>query len=82
MQELFKQKKTNRNVRNKYKLNLNISVVNQVNYGTKNLKAFQKINSNWNGWGCWTQISLSAYGRGSCRIDSQQQGIKQVFKNL
>ena len=82
MQELFKHKKTNRNVCNKCKLNLNISVVNQVNYGTKNLKAFEKINSNWNGWGCWTQISLSAYGRGSCRIDSQQQGIKQVFKNL
>ena len=79
MQELFKLRETNRNVRKKYKLNSNISVVNQVNYGTKYLKAFEKINSNWNGWGCWTKISLSAYGRGTCRIDSQQQGIKLRF---
>ena len=33
MQELFKLRETNKNVRNKYKLNLNIFVVNQVNYG-------------------------------------------------
>ena len=40
MQELFKLRETNRNVRNKYKLNLNIDVVNQVNYGTKSLRSF------------------------------------------
>ena len=40
MQELFKLKKTNRNVRSKYKLNLNIPVVNHVNYGTKSLRNF------------------------------------------
>ena len=40
MQELFKLRETNRNVRNKYKLNLNIPVVNQVNYGTKILRKF------------------------------------------
>ena len=51
MQELFKQKKTNRNVRNKYKLNLNISVVNQVNYGTKNLKSLKKLVVIWMGGG-------------------------------
>ena len=40
MQELFKLRETNRNVRNKYKLNVNIPVVNQVNYGTKSLRSF------------------------------------------
>ena len=40
LQELFKLRETNRNVRNKYKLNLNIPVVNQVNYGTKSLRNF------------------------------------------
>ena len=40
MQELFKLRETNRNVRKKYKLNSNISVVNQVNYGTKSLRIF------------------------------------------
>ena len=40
MQELFKLRETNRNVHNKYKLNLNIPVVNQVNYGTKNFRSF------------------------------------------
>ena len=39
MEELFKLRETNRNVRNKYKLNLNIPVVNQVNYGTKSLRS-------------------------------------------
>ena len=39
MQE-FKLRGTNRNVRNKYKLNLNIPVVNRVNYGTKSLRSF------------------------------------------
>ena len=38
MQE-FKLRETNRNVRNKYKLNLNIPVVNQVTYGTKSLRS-------------------------------------------
>ena len=37
MQE-FKLRETNRNVRNKYKLNLNIPVVNQVTYGNKSLR--------------------------------------------
>ena len=59
MQELFKLREINRNVRKKYKLNLNIPAVNQVNYGTKiwnslphhvksakNLKTFQKIIDN------------------------------------
>ena len=40
MQELFKLRKTNRNVRNQYKLNLNIPVVNQDNYGTQSLRSF------------------------------------------
>lgn len=38
MQELFRLTETNRNVRNKYKLNLYIPVVNQVTYV---LKAFR-----------------------------------------
>ena len=38
--KLFKLRETNRNVRNKYKLNLNIPVVNRVNYGTKSLRSF------------------------------------------
>ena len=41
MQELFKLRETNKNVRNKYKLNLNIFVVNQVNYGTKRIRRFR-----------------------------------------
>ena len=40
MQELFELRETNRNVRNKYKLNVNIPVVNQVNYGPKSLRSF------------------------------------------
>ena len=40
MEELFKLRETNRNARNKSKLNLNIPVVNQVNYGTKSLRSF------------------------------------------
>ena len=44
MQELFKLRETNRNVRNKHKLNLNIPVVNQVNCGTKNLGSFEPEN--------------------------------------
>ena len=40
MQELFKLRETNRNVCNKYKLNLNIPAVTQVNYGTKSLRSF------------------------------------------
>ena len=40
MQELFKLRETNRNVHSKYKLNLNIPVVNQVTYGTKRLRSF------------------------------------------
>ena len=40
MEELFKLRETNRNVRNKYKLNLHIPVANQVNYGTKCLRSF------------------------------------------
>ena len=39
MQE-FILRETNGNVHNKYKLNLNIAVVNQVNYGTKSLRSF------------------------------------------
>ena len=38
MQELFKLRETNRNVRNK--LNLDIPVVNEVTYGTKNLDVY------------------------------------------
>ena len=37
MQELFKLKKTNWNVRDKYKINLGIPVVNQVTYNIKSL---------------------------------------------
>ena len=40
MQELFKLRETNRNDRNKYKLNLDITAVNQVTYGTKSLRSF------------------------------------------
>ena len=40
MQELFKLRETNRNGRNKYKLNLDILVVNQVTYSTKSLRRF------------------------------------------
>ena len=40
MQELFKLRETNRNICNKYKLNLDIPVVNQVTYGTKSLRSF------------------------------------------
>ena len=39
MQE-FILRETNGNVHNKYKLNLNIAIVNQVNYGTKSLRSF------------------------------------------
>ena len=39
--KLFKLRETNRNVRNKYKLNLNITVVNQVNYGSKSLRSME-----------------------------------------
>ena len=39
MQELFELRETNRNVRNKYKLKLNIPVVNQVTHGTKSLRS-------------------------------------------
>ena len=41
MQQSFKFRETNRNVRNKYKLNLDIPVVNQVTYGTKILRSFE-----------------------------------------
>ena len=41
MQELFKLRETNRNVCNKYELNLNIPVVNQVHYDTKSLRSFE-----------------------------------------
>ena len=41
MQELFKLRETNRNFRKKYKLNLNIPGVNQVNCGTKSLRSFR-----------------------------------------
>ena len=40
MQELLKLRETSRNVHIKYKLNLNIPVVNQVTYGTKSLRSF------------------------------------------
>ena len=46
MQELFKLRETNRNVHNKYKLNLNIPVVNQVNHGTKSFRSF--LSKIWN----------------------------------
>ena len=39
MQELFKLRETKRNVRNKYRLNLDIPVDNQVTYGTKSLRS-------------------------------------------
>ena len=40
IQELFKLRETNRNARNKYKLKLDIPVVNQVTYRTENLRSF------------------------------------------
>ena len=39
VQGLFKLRETNRNICNKSKLNLNIPVVNQGNYGTKSFKS-------------------------------------------
>ena len=41
MQELLKPRETNRNVHNKYKLNLDIPVVNQVTYDTKSNRSFR-----------------------------------------
>ena len=41
MKELFKHRVTNRNVYNKYKSKLEISIVNQVTYGTKSLISFE-----------------------------------------
>ena len=40
VQELFKLREINRNVRNKYKLNLDIPVVRQFTYNTKSLRSF------------------------------------------
>ena len=76
MQE-FKLRETNRNVRNKYKLNLNITVVNQVNYGSKslrvwnspphhaksaeNLETFKKFINNWNGVSCNCAVYIHIY---------------------
>ena len=37
---LFKLRETNKNIRNKYKLNLEILLVNQVTYSTKSLRSF------------------------------------------
>ena len=41
MQELFKLTETDRNVRNKYKLKLDIPIVNQVTYSIKILRSFR-----------------------------------------
>ena len=46
MQEIFKLTETNRNALSKYKLNLDIPVVNQVTYGTKSRRSFGP--KNWN----------------------------------
>ena len=75
--KLFKLRETNRNVRNKYKLNLNITVVNQVNYGSKslrvwnspphhaksaeNLETFKKFINNWNGVSCNCAVYIHIY---------------------
>ena len=40
MQELFTLRETNRNAHNKYKLNLDIPLVNQVTYSNKSLRSF------------------------------------------
>ena len=40
MQELFKLRETNRNVRNKHILNLDIHVVNKATYATKSIRTF------------------------------------------
>ena len=40
MQELFKLRETNRNVRNKHILNLDIHVVNKAAYATKSIRTF------------------------------------------
>ena len=39
MQKLFKLRKANRNVREKYRLNIDISVVSQVIYVTKSVRS-------------------------------------------
>ena len=38
MKQIFELRETNRNVREKYRLNLNISNYNQVNFGKKKLR--------------------------------------------
>ena len=40
MQELFKLRETNRNVRNKHILNLDIHVVNKAAHATKSIRTF------------------------------------------
>ena len=47
MKQIFELRETNRNVREKYSLNLNIPNYNQVTFGKKSLRIFrQKIRNN------------------------------------
>ena len=46
MKQIFELRETNRNVREKYRLNLNIPNYNQVTFGQKSLKIFEP--KNWN----------------------------------
>ena len=46
MKQIFELIETNRNVREKYRLNLNIPNYNQVTFGQKSLKIFEP--KNWN----------------------------------
>ena len=41
MKQIFELRETNRNVREKYRLNLNISIYNQVTFGKKSLRRFR-----------------------------------------
>ena len=47
MKQIFELRETNRNVREKYRVNLNIPNYNQVTFGKKSLRIFrQKIRNN------------------------------------
>ena len=41
MRQIFELRETNRNVREKYRLNLNIPIYNQVTFGKKSLRRFR-----------------------------------------
>ena len=54
MKQIFELRETNRNVREKYRLNLNIPNYNEVTFGksSKNLETFKTVIKNWDGVNC------------------------------